>query len=74
MKLQNVWVNWVTSSNRNKIICVLLALLSYLWPICGALIIYMSSKKCRYDYKVFAEIGVLIAIIVFMIRYLIYVL
>ena len=74
MKLQNVWSNWVTSSNRNKIICVLLALLSYLWPVCGILITYMSSKKCKYDYKVFAEIGVLISIIVFMIRYVIYIL
>ena len=74
MKLQSVWINWITSSNKNKLICALIALVSYAWPVCGILIIYMSSKKCKYDYKVFAEIGVLISIIVFTIRYVIYIL
>ena len=74
MKLQNTWINWVSSSIKNKIVCILLAVISYIWPIGGILVIYMSSKKQRDDFKVFAELGLLIAIIVFIIRYLMYVL
>ncbi len=74
MKLQNTWVNWIQSSLINKFICILLAIISYVWPIGGIIVIYMSNKKGREDFKVFAELGILVALVVFIIRYIVYVL
>ena len=62
MKLQSVWINWITSSNKNKIICALIALVSYAWPVCGILIIYMSSKKCKFCTLISKGIGLIIEI------------
>ncbi len=64
----------MVSSIKNKSICILLMIISYLWPIFGVLSIYMTAKKGRIDYKIFSEIGVLLAFVVFVARYLMFVL